>query len=139
MAPRPTLAAVSAAQLAAGLAGQLVALSRRRNFDVGFMRGSPEHVGRNSLWAGTAYSAPMPMLAAQAWATARLRRGPDDGARRLLGMLGVLMVPGYLMERYGRAHLRPGGLDPLETPVLLAGLGLAAVMGVLGHRDQAGR
>ena len=49
------------------------------------------------------------------------------------------MVPGYLMERHGRAHLRPGGLDPVETPVVLAGLGLAAAMGVLGHRAQAGR
>ena len=110
MATRSALVAVSAAQLAAGLAGQLVALRRRRNYDVGFMKGSPAHVGRDSLWAGTAYSAPITMLAAQAWATARLRRGPNDGARRLL-----------------------------ETPVLLAGLGLAAAMGVLGHRDQAGR
>ena len=139
MAIRSTLAAVSAAQLAVGVAGQLVALRRRRNYDVGFMKGRAERVGRDSLWAGTAYSAPSYMLAAQAWATSRLRRGPDDGARRLLGMLGVLMVPGYLMERYGRAHLRPGGLDPVETPVVLAGLGLAAAMGVLGSRAQAGR
>jgi hypothetical protein len=139
MTVRSALVAVSAAQLAAGLAGQLVALRRRRNYDVGFMRGSPEHVGRDSFWAGTAYSAPVTMLAIQAWATIQLRRGPDDGARRLLGMLGVLMVPGYLMERHGRAHLRPGGVDPVETPVVLAGLGLAAAMGVLGHRDQAGR
>ena len=139
MALRSALVAVSAAQLASGLAGQLVALRRRRNFDVGFLKGSPDHVGRDSFWAGTAYSAPSYMLAAQAWATSRLRRGPDDGARRLLGMLGVLMVPGYLMERHGRARLRPGGLDPIETPVVLTGLGLAAAMGVLGHRDQAGR
>jgi hypothetical protein len=103
------------------------------------MRGSPEHLGRDSFWAGTAYSAPVSMLGPQLWATLRLRRGPDDGARRLLGMLGVLMVPGYLVERYGRAHLRPGGLDPIETPVVLAGLGLAAAMGVLGHRAEAGR
>jgi hypothetical protein len=138
MAPRHALVAVSTAQLAAAVAGQLVALRRRRNYDVGFMRGSPEHVGRDSFWAGTAYSAPSYMLAAQAWAIARLRRGPDDGARRLLGMLGVVMVPGYLMERYGRAHLRPGGLDPIETPILLAGVGLAAAMGVLGHRESSG-
>lgn len=139
MANRSTLARISAAQLAAGIAGQMVALRRRRNYDVGFMRGSPDHVARDSLWAGTAYSAPVTMLATQAWATRRLRRGPDDGARRLLGMLGAVMVPGYLMERYSRAHLRPGGLDPLETPVVLAGLGLAAAMGVLAHRAQAGR
>ncbi|MCW2741461.1 MAG: hypothetical protein JWR45_1883 [Blastococcus sp.] len=139
MALRSALVTVSAAQLASGLAGQLVALRRRRNFDIGFLKGSPDHVGRDSLWAGTAYSAPSYMLAAQGLATSRLRRGPDDGARRLLGMLGVVMVPGYLMERSGRAHLRPGGLDPVETPIVLAGLGLAVAMGVLGHRDQAGR
>jgi|1185.fasta_scaffold181982_2 hypothetical protein len=139
MTTRSTLVAASAVQLAAGVAGQLVALRRRRNYDVGFMRGSPDQVGRDSLWAGTAYSAPSYMLAAQAWATARLRRRPADGARRLLGMLGVLMVPGYLMERHSRAHLRPGGLDPVETPVVVVGLLGAAAMGVLGHRDQAGR
>jgi hypothetical protein len=138
MAPRQALVAVSAVQLAAGVAGLLVALRRRRNYDIGFMRGSPDHVGRDSLWAGTAYSAPSYMLAAQGWATARLRRGPDDGARRLLGMLGVVMVPGYLMERYGRAHLRPGGRDPVETPIVVASIGLAAAMGVLGHRESSG-
>jgi hypothetical protein len=137
MANRSTLVAVSAAQLTTGLAGQLVALRRRRNYDIEFMRGSPDHIARDSLWAGTAYSAPITMLAAQAWATARLRRGPDDGARRLLGMLGVMMVPGYLMERYVREHLHPRCLDPVETPVALAGLGLAAAMGVLGHLESS--
>src|SRR4051812_32673878 len=139
MTTRSALVAVSRAQFAAQLAGLTVALRRRRHYDVGFMTGSAAHLGRDALWFGTAYSAPSYMLAAQAWATARLSRAPDDGARRLLGMLGVLMVPGYLMERHGRARLRPGGLDPVETPVVLIGLGLAAAMGVLGHRDQAGR
>ena len=88
MANRSTLAGVSAAQLATALAGLAVAVRRRRNYDVGFMRGSPEHVVRDAVWAGTAYSALVPMLAAQLWATARLRRRPDDGARRLLGRLG---------------------------------------------------
>jgi hypothetical protein len=78
------------------------------------------------------------MLLGQAWATANLRRGPDDGARRMLGMLGALMVPGYLLERSGRRHLSPGGLDPVETPVVLAGTALAAAMAVLGHREAAG-
>jgi hypothetical protein len=139
MAHRRALVAVSAVQLTAGLAGLAVALRRHRNYDVGFMKGGPEHVGRDALWAGTAYSAPSYMLVAQAWATNRLRRGPDDGARRLLGMLGAVMVPGYLAERHGRAHLRPGGLDPIETAVVVAGSGLAAAMAVLGHRAQAGR
>jgi hypothetical protein len=135
MTNRRPLAAVSAAQLIAGLTGLGVALARRRHFDVGFLRGSPAAVGRDAVWAGTAYSAPAYMLAAQAWATVRLLRGgPDDGARRLLGLLGVLMVPGYLMERYGREHLRRW--DPVETPVVVTGLGLAAAMGVFGHRGS---
>jgi hypothetical protein len=139
MDPRPTLVSLSSAQLCTQLAGLLVAVRRRRNFDVGFLKGTPEHVVRDSFWAGTAYSAPVTMLAAQAWATTRLRRGPDDGARRLLGMLGVMMVPGYLSERYVRQHLRTGGFDPIETPIVIASIGVAAAMGVLGHRDQAGR
>jgi hypothetical protein len=49
------------------------------------------------------------------------------------------MVPGYLMERYDRQHLRPGGWDPVETPVVVAGLSLAAAMAVLGHRSASGR
>jgi hypothetical protein len=48
------------------------------------------------------------------------------------------MVPGYLMERYGRAHLTPGGFDPVETPVVVASTALAAAMAVLGHRAVSG-
>jgi hypothetical protein len=137
MANRSTLVAVSSAQLATALTGLAIALRRRRNYDVGVMRGRPEHVARDATWAGTAYSAPVYLLAVQLWAITRLRRGPDDGARRLLGMLGVLYTPGYLSERYVRRHLR--SFDAVETPVVLASIGLAAAMGVLGHRDQAGR
>ena len=79
------------------------------------------------------------VLAGELWAIRNLAAGPDDGARRMLGMLGVLMAPGYLAERYVRAHLRPGGWDPVETPVVVALIGLSAAMGVLGHRAQAGR
>jgi hypothetical protein len=138
MTRRRVLVAVSATQLAAGLSGLAVAIARRRNYDLGFLRGRPEHIARDAVLLGTAYSAPMPMLAAQFWATRQLSRGPDDGARRMLGLLGALMVPGYLMERHGRTHLRPSGLDPVETPVVLAGVGLAAVMAVLGHQGVSG-
>ena len=86
-----------------------------------------------------AHSAPAWVLAGQLWAIRNLATGPDDGARRMLGMLGVLMAPGYLAERYVRAHLRPGGWDPVETPVVVTLIGLSAAMGVLGHRAQAGR
>ena len=135
MSSRGLLVAASTAQLAAGLVGLLVAVRRRRPYDLPFTRGSAEHVVRDSLWMGTAYSAPLPMLAGQAWATARLHTRPSDGARRVLGMLGVLMVPGYLLERSGRGHLTAA--DPVETPVAAAGVALAAVMGVLGHRSAS--
>jgi hypothetical protein len=135
MTPRRLLALLSTAQLAAGLAGLVVAVRRRRPYDLPFLSGSTQHVARDSLWMGTAYSAPAPMLLGQAFATANLWRGPDDGARRMLGMLGVLMVPGYLLERSGREHLSRA--DPVETPVVLAGTALAAAMAVLGHREAA--
>ena len=83
MAHRSALAAVSSAQLAAQLAGHVVALRRRRHFDVPFMTGSPEHLVRDWLWFGTAYSAPPYLLAPQLWATARLL--PRPGRPRALG------------------------------------------------------
>ena len=120
-------------------AGLTVALRRKRYYDVGFMKGSAEHIGRDALWNGTAYSAPVTMLVTQLWATRRLAAGPDDLARRVLGVLGAVNVPGYLFERFFRQSLRPGGFDRAETPVLVASLVLAAVMAGLGHRAQAGR
>src|SRR3954451_20359135 len=138
MTPRRALVLLSTAQLAAGLAGQLLALRRRTPFDLPFATGQPEHVGRDSLWMGTAYSAPAPMLAAQAAAIRSLARGPGGGARRALGARGALMVPGYLMERSDRRRLRPSGWDAVETPIAVAGLGLAAAMAVLGHQERSG-
>ena len=135
MTGRLPLVAVSAAQLAAALAGLVVALVRRRAYDLPVLHGSPEHVGRDSVVMGTAYSAPVPMLAAQAWSVGRLLRGPDERAARDLAVLGSLMVPGYLLERRGRASLRRW--DPVETPVVVAGTGLALAMAVLGVRDWA--
>jgi hypothetical protein len=131
---------VAAAQLAAGVSGLAVALRRRRAYDVWLpggidlplRAGSPEHVARDALVMGTAYSAPAPMLVAQAWSVARLARRPDPRAARDLTVLGCLMVPGYLVERWGRTALRHP--DPVETPVVAAGVLLAAAMVVLGLR-----
>jgi hypothetical protein len=139
MAARQALVAVSAVQLAAGVAGQVIALRRHHPYDTPLMSGRPENVARDSVLSGTALSAPVVMLAAQAWAIGRLRARPADGARRALGGLGVTMVAGYLAERLCRRRLTPGGVDPVETPVVVVGLLGAAAMGVLGHRDQAGR
>lgn len=132
---RRSLVVVSATQLTAGLTGLVVAVRRRRHYDLPLLKGSPEHVGRDAIWMGTAYSAPAAMLAAQLFATVCLGLG-DVRAARGLGVLGALMVPGYLFERFDRQALRHW--DPVETPVVIAGIGLAAAMAVLAVRDLYG-
>jgi hypothetical protein len=140
MAQHRALLVVSATQLASGLTGLVVALRRRRHYDVWMpavidgpvWHGSPEHLARDSVVMGTAYSAPVGMLAAQLGSTVRLATRGDRRAVRDLTVLGVLMTGGYLVERFDRAHLRHW--DPVETPVVVAGLVLAAAMAVLGGR-----
>ena len=134
MAQPTPLVAVTSAQLAAQAAGHVVALRRRRHFDVPFLTGSPEHLVRDWLWFGTAYSAPPYLLLPQLWALGRLLRGRDDGARWVLRRLGAGLTVGYLSERCSRVRVRPGGLDPVETPVVVVGWGCAAAMAVLAGR-----
>ncbi len=136
MASSPALVRASTVQLAAGLVGQVVALRRRHHYDVPFMTGSPEHVGRDSWWFGSAISAPSYLLAAQAWAVLRLRRGPDERARQVLRLIGTGMIAGHLSERLCRRRMTPAGFDPLETPIVLAGFVGTVAMAVLA-RPQA--
>jgi hypothetical protein len=137
---RRALAAVSGAQLAAGLAGLAVALRRGRAYEFLWLRGRPEAVAVDSLLLGTALSAPAPMLAAQAALTVAAARGGDGGRLPAagLGLLGAAMVAGYLGERLVRRRLGPAGWDMIESPVAVAGIGLAAAMawlGAAGWRD----
>jgi hypothetical protein len=134
MAQRSTLVLVSSTLLTAQLVGHVVALRRRRHFDVPFMTGSPEHLVRDWLWFGTAYSAPPYLLVPQIWATARLCLGPDDRARWVLRWLGTGMTVGYLSERWVRARIRPGGFDEVETPAVVVGWSCALALAVLGRR-----
>ena len=134
MTHRSALVAVSSVQLAAQLAGHVVALRRGRSFDVPFMTGTPEHIVRDWLWFGTAYSAPPYLLLPQIWATARLVRGPDDRARWVLRWLGTCVTVGYLSERLVRLRVRPSGFDPVETPIVVLGWGGMIAMAVLGRR-----
>jgi hypothetical protein len=126
------LSAVSAAQLAVGLAGMAIAVRRRHAYDVPLLHGRPENVARDSLTMGTALSAPGVMLVTQGVATARLLRGSSKPARLVLGGLGATMVAGYLVESHVRRRLRPSSADRLETPLAVAGIGLAATMAALG-------
>jgi hypothetical protein len=121
MARRSPLAVVSAAQLAVGLAGMLVAVRRRRHYEFLVLRGKAEHVRRDSVLLGTALSAPVVLLAAQAVAI-------RTGGATLLRLIGATYVVGYLGERLVRARLTPSGFDPVETPVAVAGIALAAAM-----------
>ena len=134
MGTRRTLVAVSAAQLAVQVVATAVAVRRRRHCDfvpLG-LRGSADTVARDSLVMGTSFSAPAVMLAAQASATAVLRRGPNPLAARTLGFLGWAMIAGYLGERMVQRRVISSDWDPVETPVAAAGLGGAVVMALLG-------
>ena len=126
------LALVSAAQLASGLSGMALAIRRHHAFDIPFWRGKPSAVGRDCVLMGTALSAPVVMLAAQAWATAALLRRPDAAAERTLGGLGAAMTAGYLAERLVRQRLTHAGWDTAETPVVVAGISLATAMALIG-------
>jgi hypothetical protein len=106
------LAAASAAQLAAGLAGMVVALRRRRPYDVFWMHGHADAIARDTVFKGTALSAPVSMLLTQPAMTATLARRPSRRAARALGGLGATLVAGYLGERLVRQRLRPSGWDP---------------------------
>jgi hypothetical protein len=138
---RSPLVAVSALDLAEGLVALAVAARRRRHYDALGLRGSPDHVLRDELWAGTALTPPAWCWALQAWATVRVARG-DDRVRRALGLLVLAYVPGHAIERFDREALRRR--DPVEAPLVLAGAGLAALGAALalfpgpGGRGTAG-
>lgn len=138
MDSRQVLVAVSAAQLAVGAAGQLVALRDRRAFDIPLLgwRGQPERVARDSWLIGTSLSAPVVMASIQAAATVRLGAGTSRTATRILGTLGAAMACGCLIEQEFRGALSPKGWNPTTTPILATGFTLALAMASLGLREQ---
>jgi pimeloyl-ACP methyl ester carboxylesterase len=137
------LVAVSVAQLATNVTGLAVALRRRHPYDVVWMHGQADTVARDAILRGTALSAPVSNLLAQAAMTVLMAQRPSHGAARALAGLGALQVPGYLGERLVRRRLRPSGWDAVESPLAAAGIGLAGAMAALGsraaHRDGAAR
>jgi len=128
------LVAVSVAQLATNVTGLAVALRRRHPYDLFWMHGQADTVARDAILRGTALSAPVSNLLAQAALTVLVARRPSRGAARALAGLGALQVPGYLGERLVRRRLRPSGWDAVESPLAAAGIGLAGAMAALGSR-----
>ena len=113
-----------------------VALRRRHPYDVLWMHGRADAIARDTTLKGTALSAPVSNLLLQAALTVVVARRPSPGAARALGGLGALQVAGYLGERLVRRRLRPSGWDAVESPLVLAGIGLAGAMAALGRQGQ---
>ena len=132
------LTAASAAHLASGVAGMVVALRRRHPYDVFWMHGRADAIARDAIFNGTALSAPVSMLVTQAALTTAVARRPNRRVAQGLGGLGALLVAGYLGERLVRQRLRPSGWDPLESPLLVVAIGLAAAMAALGLGGSRG-
>ncbi|SDC19822.1 hypothetical protein SAMN05660690_0889 [Geodermatophilus telluris] len=139
MTRRRALVAVAAVQLAAGVAGQALALRRRRAFDTPLLAGDPARVGRDAWWAGTALGPPAWTLAVHGWALARLAARPDARAAAVLGWVGAALVPGYLQERLVRQRLASPAAEPAETAVVAVGLATAGAMAVLGAQASGAR
>jgi hypothetical protein len=109
--------AVSVAQLATNVTGLVVALRRRHPYDVFWMHGQADTVARDAILRGTALSAPVSNLLAQAAMTVLVARRPSHGAARALAGLGALQVPGTSANgcaaapapiRLGRGRVAPG-------------------------------
>lgn len=130
---RRALVTVSALQLAAGVAGQVIAVRDGRAFDIALIRwrGRADQVARDSWLLGTGLSAPVAMLTAQAVLTTRLALRPSRRATVGLGLLGATMSGGYLVEREVRDALRPRGWNRRTTPVVATGSALAFTMAVM--------
>jgi hypothetical protein len=132
------LLAVSAGQLACGVVGMVVAVRRKHPYDVFWMHGEPDKIVRDTIFKGTALSAPISNLLIHATLIAGVARRPARRTQQALGGLGMLLIAGYLGERLVRQRLRPSGWDSLESSLVVAAIGLAAAMAVLGLRSSAG-
>ena len=89
-----TLAVVSAAQLGAGVAGMVVALRRVHPYDVLWMHGPPDAIARDTLFKGTALSAPVSTLLTQAALTAVMAGRPSRRVARGCALLASPWWPG---------------------------------------------
>jgi hypothetical protein len=116
-----------------------IGLRRRHPYDVFWMHGDADAIGRDAIFKGTALSAPVSNMVIQAAMTGVVARWPSRRAAQALGGWGALLVAGYLGERLVRQRLRPSGWDPVESPLLMVAIGLAAAMAGLSRRVGEGR
>jgi hypothetical protein len=115
----------------------VVPLRRVHPYDVFWMRGQPDAIARDTLFRGTALSARCPRWVTQAALTAVMARHPSRRTARGLRIIGFTMVAGYLGERLVRQRLRPASWDALESPLIIAALGLSVGMAALGNLSPA--
>jgi hypothetical protein len=101
-----------------------------------WMHGEPDKIARDTMFKGTALAAPISNFLIHATLTAVVARRPSRRTQQALGGLGILLIAGYLGERHVRQRLRPSSWDALESLLLVAAIGLAAGMAVLGLRPS---
>ena len=127
-----TLAVVSVAKLGSGRwhGGRAAAgASLRRLLDARTTRGDrPRHPVQRDRPARSGVHAPHPGSADPVMA-----RRPSRRAALGLRIVGLTMVAGYLGERLVRQRLRPAGWDTIESPLIIAALGLSVAMAALGN------
>ena len=123
------MVAASIIDLVVRVAGLSVAWRRHHPYDLPGMRGRVEHLGRDAVALGTAFSPPVWMLGVQAVSTAR--------RRALLAPLGAAMVIGQLAERQGRRRLREW--DPVESTIVIAGLISGSALTFVSRRAARAR
>lgn len=128
-----TLGLVSLVQLALNVLGLRRALERKLVPD---LPGSPKRrkkdIAERAWVDGTALSAPAFMLVLQCLAAlvALFGRGPGRLAARTLGVLGVMMVFGYPLERVWRESFV--AKDKQLLPFTFGGFVVALTMAILG-------
>jgi hypothetical protein len=126
-----SLAAVSTANLALGLAGLWAGIRKPDPYDFRIFRGSPRHIGAKQWLTGTALSAPGVMLVAQGAFIAWLLVKPGPAPVRALTILGAMMSLGYPIERGFARSLHELSL---QTPLAVAGEASSLAMVMVGSR-----
>lgn len=124
------LAVASTLNLLFSVVGFRKALKEKIPYDIGFMKGSAEHIARDQITLGSALSPPTLMMVTQAAGTARMFKNRGTGAASLLGVLGLAMSIGFSMERVFHESVRNPNRS--ITPIVAGGELTAIVMAILG-------